>query len=148
MAQDYFFDSPDGDYDWNIHTKCREAIGREPIGRRRVGSGVEAKMVLTFDPALSTGDETLITAIFATPGTACDAIVESAGMSYEIKDLYEALGDIETEIGFPMYITYRKSAPELDRCDIIRLTFGGMLLTAPQKNSIASAIDDLILGWV
>ena len=148
MAKDYFFDAPSGDYDWNIHTKCREAIGREPIGRRRVGSGAEAKMILTFDPPLSTGDETLVTAIFATPGTACDAIVESAGMSYEIKDLNEALSDIETAIGFPMYITYRKSAPELDRCDIIRLTFGGKLLTNPEKNSIENAIDDLISGWV
>jgi len=148
MAQDYIFDSPGGDFDWNLCSKCLEAIGREPIARGRFGSGVDAKMFLSFDPPLDATEEIAVNAIFADPDTACDAIIEAVGMSYEIRDLDEAIGDLAIQIGFPLYVTYRKSAPELDKCDIIRLTFGGRSLTNSQKNTIQNAIDGLMLGWV
>ena len=145
MKQDYFYPFIEGDYTWNIYSKCIQAIGREPVCRMLVTSGTT--IVLTFDPPLDEETERpLISAIMA--NNPCDPIVELIGMTYKIKDLYEALPDIEEAIGFPVYVTYGKSSPELNKCDEIFLTFAGKMLTNPEKKAVKDVIDNLIIGWV
>ena len=141
--QSYTYPRATGDYSWNINSKCREAIGREPISRMGMGGNT----ILTFDPPLSAGDETLISAVMNGPNPA-NAIIEVINNSYVIKDLAEVLDELEAEIGFPVYITYFKSVPEAPRVDRIKLTFGGRLMTQQNKKAVTDALDTLMVGWV
>ena len=143
--QEYYYPKVGGDYRWNILQKILLAIGRKAIDLL----DKETQTIARFDPPLNeTTEKPLIDAIFADPDTAGNATISVINNSYQIKDIYEWRQQIIDEVGFPVNIWFVKSAPEVDRPDVIVLEFGGKLLTNPEKKDVENAVENLTIGWV
>jgi hypothetical protein len=128
---------PDG-YRWNLLNKIFIKTGYWP------GTSTTSNFTyIHFIEDLTAPEIALVDGLMASPNTVQDpGMVEIAGNSATIKDIWEFKSDFETDAGRTCEIFYGESVPDSGVFDLIHLKFHE-ILNNPAKNAVESAYGNL-----